>query len=103
EINFPSVLTGVEVDRVQRSPWRRDRRIPVRIEKSAVAGEAIFHVVGRRLRARGFFLWRAGQEIDKFLHLIFSKAGKSVHAAFASANRARDLRGREAVANAYKR
>ena len=102
KINFPGVFAGVEIDRVERAPRRRDRGIAIGIEKPSIAGEAIFHVGGRWLSAGDFFLWRAGQEIHELLDLIFGEAGKSIHAALAGANRTRDLRRRQAIADIHE-
>src|SRR5882724_2990332 len=48
ERNFPEVFAGVQIDGVQRSPWRKNCGITVWIKKAIVAGEVIFHCGWRR-------------------------------------------------------
>src|SRR5262249_9724274 len=39
--NLPGILSGVQVDRAESSPWRRDGRVTVRIEKSFVTHKPV--------------------------------------------------------------
>ena len=41
--NFPHILAGVQIDRVQCPPGRSYRRVSLRIKKSLVSGKVIFH------------------------------------------------------------
>ena len=70
EIYFPGVFAGVEVDGVERSPRRSDGGVAVGIEKSTIAGKAIFRSGRRRGGTGCLFALRAGEKIDETLHLI---------------------------------
>src|SRR5690606_19177948 len=43
---LPEVLTGVEVDRVERSPGRLDRRVAVGVEETLMTGDHPRHAAG---------------------------------------------------------
>src|SRR5947207_14810820 len=42
--NFPLEVTGIQVNRVQRAPWRSNRRISLRFEKPGVSVKTVPHL-----------------------------------------------------------
>src|SRR5262249_53570137 len=50
--NLPRIIAGIQIDRAQRSPWRHNGGIAVRIEKPLVTAEAISTGVVSRERTR---------------------------------------------------
>ena len=98
---FHRYLAGIEIDGVQRAPWRRYRGITILIEELAIAGEAVLQVRASSPAGCGcgnvFRNAHKAEQRREFLALQFGKTG---HAAFALVDELEHLRARHAAADA---
>jgi len=91
ERDLPANLSLVEIDRVQGSPRRRDRRITVRIEKDLEPGTAVLEVIRIAARTLGDVAPR-DEEIHKIVHgRVVEHRGERRHASRSLPNHLREL------------
>src|SRR5207247_478852 len=104
ERDLPADRAGVEIDRVERPPGRRDGRVAVGIEKDALAVAAVLEParVARQPRIPALVDTR-DQELDHVVDVARAHVGERRHAARVPPDERRALLARAPVADADER
>src|SRR5581483_10055532 len=104
EWNLPLDGAGVEVNRGERAPGRRDRRVAFGIAEQLLAVAAIFQPAGLPRHARIFALVVAGQqEVDEVVDVARAHVRIAGHPSRALADDRRDGLARAALADVDER
>src|SRR5215468_8318953 len=98
ERNLPDVLTGVEIDGIQRSARRSDGGISVEVIKSPISGESVAHG-DEWLAADKLLTLAAHQKVDECGELILSEVRKPLHSSLPVLDRSGDLRRPETISD----